>query len=166
MVKQKKMLVVFMVLVVMMMWVWMPIIIDLFSPSVTTSLSSSSTTAVSQVTSFPKTERVMETDIPHDWGRSPFVDVAALKEHTTPSDDSTDKSSSKETEAAPSTVNPIEALTLHGIFWNKHKPSVLINNQVYGVGDEVDGLIITAITTEKVLFSWGDQQYALTLKRE
>jgi hypothetical protein len=48
-------------------------------------------------------------------------------------------------------------LDIKGIVYHETSPSVIISNHVYGLGDDVDGYIIAAITRTTVEFKKGDK---------
>jgi hypothetical protein len=57
--------------------------------------------------------------------------------------------------------------TLGGIVWNEKEPLALVNDQVVGVGEELeDGAVVTAITQDTVKFSRNGNRYYLVLREE
>lgn len=57
--------------------------------------------------------------------------------------------------------------TLDGIVWNEKDPLALVNDQVVGVGEELeDGAVVTAITQDTVKFSRNGNRYYLVLREE
>ena len=57
--------------------------------------------------------------------------------------------------------------TLEGIVWNEKDPLALVNDQVVGVGEELeDGAVVTAITQDTVKFSRNGNRYYLVLREE
>jgi hypothetical protein len=57
--------------------------------------------------------------------------------------------------------------TLEGIVWNIKDPLALLNDQVVGVGEELDdGAVVTAITQDTVKFSRNGNRYYLVLREE
>lgn len=57
--------------------------------------------------------------------------------------------------------------TLEGIVWNAMEPLALVNDQVVGVGEELeDGAVVTAITQDTVKFSRNGNRYYLVLREE
>lgn len=57
--------------------------------------------------------------------------------------------------------------TLEGIVWNDKDPLALVNDQIVGVGEELeDGAVVTAITQDTVKFSRNGNRYYLVLREE
>jgi hypothetical protein len=57
--------------------------------------------------------------------------------------------------------------SLEGIVWNDKDPLALVNDQVVGVGEELeDGAVVTAITQDTVKFSRNGNRYYLVLREE
>jgi hypothetical protein len=50
-----------------------------------------------------------------------------------------------------------QKLSISGILYNEKTPTAIISNQVYGVGDVVDGYTITRITRTEVEFQKDDK---------
>ncbi|MHC4291045.1 MAG: hypothetical protein ACYSTR_02370 [Planctomycetota bacterium] len=50
-----------------------------------------------------------------------------------------------------------QKLGVSGIVYNETSPSAIISNQVYGIGDVVDGYTISRITRTEVEFQKGDK---------
>lgn len=40
-----------------------------------------------------------------------------------------------------------------GVFWGSETPSVIVNNKIYGIGDSVDGMLITQIKDGEVVLT-------------
>ena len=69
----------------------------------------------------------------------------------------------------PPPANPVvEAwpvdLKLMGIFFNKTDPRALINRTMVGVGDEIEGIRVTKIETDKVTVEWNGQVKELIME--
>jgi hypothetical protein len=57
--------------------------------------------------------------------------------------------------------------TIEGIVWNDAEPLALVNDQVVGVGEELeDGAVVTSITQDTVKFSRNGKRYYLVLREE
>lgn len=56
----------------------------------------------------------------------------------------------------PPSINP-GAFKVTGIVYNEISPSAIVDNEIYGVGDEIDGYTITAIGRTEVVFRKGDK---------
>jgi type II secretory pathway component PulC len=57
--------------------------------------------------------------------------------------------------------------SIEGIVWNEKDPLALINNQVVGIGEELeDGAVVTEITRDMVRFSRNGKRYYLVLREE
>ena len=60
----------------------------------------------------------------------------------------------------------IENLVLSGIFWNRTKPSALLNDQVVGIGSPAGNFTVAEIKYNKVIVGDGVNTYELTLRTE
>ena len=57
--------------------------------------------------------------------------------------------------------------SIEGIVWNEKDPLALVNNQVVGIGEELeDGAVVTEITRDTVRFSRNGKRYYLVLREE
>lgn len=54
---------------------------------------------------------------------------------------------------------------LNGILWDKTTPAAIINNEVVGVGDVIEGNTVVGITPNKVILNNGAGDFELTLGR-
>ena len=54
-------------------------------------------------------------------------------------------------------------LILGGIFWDKDKPQAIINNQIVGLGDELEGYKVIEIKKDHVILSDGANKIELKL---
>ena len=162
MIKQKRMLIAFSVLLLIMMWVWFPLIQNMFEPRRQDNKNDVVSTTAATSYEVKKKEARVASSVPNGWGRSPFVDQeAVLLTMNQKKEDATQKIP----EEVVVVLDPTEALTLNGIFWHQDKPSVLIDNQVYGLGDTINGMMIESIKATEVVFSFRDQMYSMHLER-
>jgi hypothetical protein len=53
-------------------------------------------------------------------------------------------------------------LTVQGLWWGDEKPKAIINGQIYGIGDEVDGAVITGIGRDGVTLEFQGESMRLT----
>ena len=72
---------------------------------------------------------------------------------------------------APVVLPDVETLALNdsieGIVWNDKDPLALVNNQVVGIGEELeDGAVVTEITRDTVRFKRNGKRYYLVLREE
>jgi len=58
---------------------------------------------------------------------------------------------------------PVE-LKLGGIFFSKTKPRVLINGNIYGPGDEIQGVVLKKIEPDKVTLEWNGHSRVLIME--
>jgi len=54
-------------------------------------------------------------------------------------------------------------LILGGIFWDKDKPQAIINNQIVGLGEELEGYRVIEIKKDRVILSDGANKIELRL---
>jgi len=53
-------------------------------------------------------------------------------------------------------------VTVQGLWWGDEKPKAIINGQIYGIGDQVDGAVITAIGRQGVTVDVHGESMRLT----
>jgi hypothetical protein len=58
---------------------------------------------------------------------------------------------------------PVE-LKLGGIFFSKTKPRVLINGNIYGPGDDIQGVVLKKIEPDKVTLEWNGHSRILVME--
>lgn len=56
-----------------------------------------------------------------------------------------------------------ETLTVNGIVWDKEHPMVIINNEIIGVGDKIDGNTVVEIKENSVILNDGMRDFELGL---
>ena len=83
------------------------------------------------------TQRIAKRTKFTSWGRNPFL---------------------------PKSVIPV-ASGLTGILWDKENPKVIINDQVVGIGDKVDGKTVIDIKQDKVILNDGTKDIELRLNQ-
>lgn len=57
---------------------------------------------------------------------------------------------------------PVPLLTVQGLWWGSEQPKAIINGDVYGVDETVDGAKILSIGRDGVIIEWGGQAIPLT----
>ncbi len=55
------------------------------------------------------------------------------------------------------------ALNLAGILWDEESPKVIINDEILGIGDDIDGNTIVDIRQNKVILNDGSKDFELRL---
>ncbi|HPN88678.1 MAG TPA: hypothetical protein PLH56_05010 [Candidatus Omnitrophota bacterium] len=60
-------------------------------------------------------------------------------------------------------VLPVEKLVVMGMLWGGSKPSVIINDKVLGVGDNIDGWTVKQIRESTVVLTNGINEVVLTM---
>jgi hypothetical protein len=95
---------------------------------------------------------------PANW-KSPQQLPADLRNATMPV---TPKVSLQHTNA---TAASTDGLVVKGIVFSKNKPSAIINNEIYTVGQHVNGALITNITKESVEFEINGNRWSQQVQR-
>lgn len=57
----------------------------------------------------------------------------------------------------------IKFINVGGIIWDDEMPLAMINNEIYKIGDIVNNLTITQITSESVTFGYADLIHTITI---
>ena len=57
-------------------------------------------------------------------------------------------------------------LLLSGIVWDEAGPIAIINNEIFGVGDVIEGNTIVEIKKDRVILSDGTTAFAFTVTEE
>lgn len=57
-------------------------------------------------------------------------------------------------------------LKLSGILWDETSPAVIINDEIVGIGDEIDGKKIIRIDRDRVVLEVEGEEYILKLEEE
>ncbi|MDP3722128.1 MAG: hypothetical protein Q8R91_01355 [Candidatus Omnitrophota bacterium] len=65
----------------------------------------------------------------------------------------------------PEPVPPLPQLTVQGLWWGSEQPQAIINGNVYGVHETVDGARILSIGRDGVVIEWAGQAIHLTTQR-
>lgn len=59
----------------------------------------------------------------------------------------------------------LAASGLSGILWDKESPKAIINNNIVGIGDKVDGNTLVDIRQDRVILNDGTKNFELLLER-
>ena len=57
-------------------------------------------------------------------------------------------------------------MKLNAIFFSKTNPRVLINGNLYGTGDEIQGVVLKKIEKDKVTAEWNGHSKVLMMEGE
>ena len=60
-------------------------------------------------------------------------------------------------------ISKFEGLNLMGILWDEESPKVIINDEILGIGDDIDGNTIVDIRQNKVILNDGSKDFELRL---
>ncbi|MCA9404945.1 MAG: hypothetical protein KC684_00260 [Candidatus Omnitrophica bacterium] len=98
-----------------------------------------------------------------DWGKNPFVTENWIAERALQTQEALPEGMG---DAGPQRIDQGQNIVLNGIFWNSQKPSALINNEVLGVGMQLNGYKVVKITRKTVVVDDGVNVLELRMQEQ
>ncbi len=101
--------------------------------------------------------------------RNPFVRVYVAPPPKPKSDKPDSKSSKKKTTKKPvkrkkRIVRP--KITINGIIWDRSAPYAILNNDIYGEGDQIQGYTVQTIQDTMIVLGNSDDIFSIVIERE
>jgi len=69
------------------------------------------------------------------------------------------------TSAASLNKNVDERFTINGIIWDREEAFAIINNDIFGVGDEVEGFTVISIVDDLIILQKGEETVRIDIQR-
>jgi len=99
--------------------------------------------------------------------RNPFVKVYVAPPPKPKSEKPTStkkKPTKKPTRRKKRIVRP--KITINGIIWDRSAPYAILNNDIYGEGDQIGGYIVQTIQDTMIVLGNSDDIYSIVIERE
>ena len=101
--------------------------------------------------------------------RNPFVRVYVAPPPKPKEDKPTTKSTQKKTTKKPvkrkkRIVRP--KITINGIIWDRSAPYAILNNDIYGEGDQIQGYTVQTIQDTMIVLGNSDDIFSIVIERE
>lgn len=101
--------------------------------------------------------------------RNPFVKVYVAPPPKPKSESDKKKTSSKKTKKKPAKrkkriVRP--KITINGIIWDRSAPYAILNNDIYGEGDQIQGYTVQTIQDTMIVLGNSDDIFSIVIERE
>jgi len=100
--------------------------------------------------------------------RNPFVRVYVAPppkpKEDKPEPKSTKKTTKKPVKRKKRIVRP--KITINGIIWDRSAPYAILNNDIYGEGDQIQGYIVQTIQDTMIVLGNSDDIFSIVIERE
>ncbi|MCA9399035.1 MAG: hypothetical protein KC618_04755, partial [Candidatus Omnitrophica bacterium] len=101
-----------------------------------------------------------------DWGKNPFVTETWIAKQGERALQAQKTLPEGIEEAGQQRTEQGQNIVLNGIFWNSQKPSALINNEVLGIGMQLNGYKVVKITKKTVVVDDGVNVLELRMQEQ
>jgi len=100
--------------------------------------------------------------------RNPFVRVYVAPPPTPKEDKPVSKSTKKATKKPVQRKKRIvrPKITINGIIWDRSAPYAILNNDIYGEGDQIQGYTVQTIQDTMIVLGNSDDIFSIVIERE